>query len=265
MKDIIYVWTIKPGPFNFPETNPKNMWGIGDIIRGMITTLKTYEHSEHELTIDIFNHPIAKYLQLEDHKYKNYVKENIKKVFWCGDNIEEYINNWDSNNPILLMTNKPLKGKINENIKNKILKLFLKNKQLEEHINNIKKNLDLQDDYSIIHFRLGDNQLVRNHNSYDNFEKYYDKYLLHKQDNQLLISDNILFRKYLLEKDKNIKIFDSENIYHLGRHNDNIKDTLIEFFLVLESKSIKTHSVNGWTSGFVLYPSILKDIPIENI
>ena len=46
MKDIIYVWTVKPGPFNFPETNPNNMWGIGDIIRGMITTLKRYEHSE---------------------------------------------------------------------------------------------------------------------------------------------------------------------------------------------------------------------------
>ena len=103
------------------------------------------------------------------------------------------------------MTNKPLKGKINENIKNKILKLFLKNKQLEEDINNIKKNLDLQDDYSIIHFRLGDNQLVRNHNSYDNFEKYYDKYLLHKQDNQLLISDNILFHKYLLKKIRILK------------------------------------------------------------
>lgn len=112
---------------------------------------------------------------------------------------------------------------------------------------------------------MGDNQLVRNHNHYDNFDKYYDKYLLHKQDNQLVISDNILFRKYLLEKDKNIKIFNSDNIYHLGRHNDNIKDTVIEFFLILESKSIKSHSVNGWTSGFVLYPSILKDIPIENI
>ena len=78
MKDIIYVWTIKPGPFNFPETNPKICGGLV-ISLGMITTLKTYEHSEHELTIDIFNHPIAKYLQLEDHKYKNYVKENIKK------------------------------------------------------------------------------------------------------------------------------------------------------------------------------------------
>ena len=265
MRNIIYVWTINPGPFNFPETNPRNMWGIGDIIRGMMTTLKTYEHSNDEVTIDIFNHPIAKYLQLEDHTHKKYVKDHIEKVFWCGDHIEEYVNKLDPNNPILLMTNKPLKGNITERIKNKILKLFIKNEDLEHDINNIKNKLHLQDNYSIIHFRLGDNQLVRNHNHYDNFDKYYDKYLLYKQDNQLVMSDNILFRKYLLEKDKNIKIFDSDNIYHLGKYNNNIKDTLIEFFLVLESKSIKTHSVNGWTSGFVLYPSILRNIPIENI
>ena len=79
------------------------------------------------------------------------------------------------------MTNKPVKGKINENIKNKILNLFIKNEDLKNDINNIKKILHLQDNYSIIHFRLGDNQLVRNHNHYDNFNKYYKNDLLYFQ------------------------------------------------------------------------------------
>jgi len=263
-KNIIYAWTINPGPRNSPQFRHVG-WGIGDIIRGMMTTLTTYESSKHEVNIDIFNHPIAKYLHLQDYKYKNYTKENIKNIFWCGDNIEEYVNNWNSDNPILLMTNKPLNKKLNKNVKTKILNLFIKNKELQKEIDDIKKKLNLKDNYSIIHFRLGDDQLIRNYNNYNNFDKYYEKYLLHKKDNQLVMSDNILFRKYLLEKEKDIKIFNTENIYHLGIYNDNLKDTLIEFFLVLESKSIKTHSVNVWTSGFVLYPSILKDIPLQNI
>lgn len=339
-RNIIYVWTVNPGPFNVPQNSFTYMWGIGDIIRGMMALVKTYEISQHEVFIDIFNHPIAKYLLLKDYKYKEFTKKNIDKVYWCGNNIEGHVNNHDPNEPILIMTNKSYNninintihiGKSETNtkiitfnnkiyskdtklkfiktcpetfeykfikntlsitrtdankgweinlvgtldnkhykeldkiIKNKILNLFVKNKELKKEIDDIKKKLDLHDNYSIIHFRLGDNQLVRNNNVFDSFDKYYKKYLVHKEDNQIVLSDNILFRKYLMEKEKNIKILNTTDITHLGRNKENIKDTLIEFFLVLESKSIKTHSVNGWTSGFVLYPSILKDIPLQNI
>lgn len=338
-RNIIYVWTVNPGPFNVPQNSFTYMWGIGDIIRGMMALVKTYVISQHEVFIDIFNHPIAKYLSLKDYKYKEFTKKNIDKVYWCGGDIEDYVNSKDPDDPILIMTNTPFKN-INTNkiyigksetrtkvitlskiyqensklkfinthpetftykfdkntltitrtdenkgweinlvgtldnkhykeldkiIKNKILDLFVKNKELKKDIDDIKKKLDLKDDYSIIHFRLGDHQLVRNNNVFNNFDKFYEKYLLHKKENQLVISDNILFRKYLMEKEKNIKILNTTDITHLGRNKENIKDTLIEFFLVLESKSIKTHSVNGWTSGFVLYPSILKDIPLQNI
>ena len=64
---------------------------------------------------------------------------------------------------------------------------------------------------------------------------------------------------------ESIIINDIEKIAHIGysKHKDILKDTLVEWFLVSESKSIDTYSVYHWPSGFVLYPSMINDIPIN--
>ena len=146
-----------------------------------------------------------------------------------------------------------------------ILALFKMTTLFESYYLHIKNNIGLSTNYSIIHFRLGDSYLVRGQSSGVNFDHLYNKYLQNKEDNQLIISDCHIFKKFIKEKDTNVIIFDTKSIIHMGRTDGDIKDTLLEFILILNSNNIKTFSIHCWTSGFVLYPSILQNIPLIKI
>ena len=59
-------------------------------------------------------------------------------------------------------------------------------------------------------------------------------------------------------------------IKHLGLDDDTnsteedygTRDTLVDFFLVLNSKVIKSYTTYTWISGFVFWISVVKDIPL---
>ena len=48
-------------------------------------------------------------------------------------------------------------------------------------------------------------------------------------------------------------------------HSDNIKDTLLEFFIATQSQKIKTYTTYDWISGFVNIIHQLYNIPIQKI
>jgi len=275
MKVVIFVWTIDPYPYNMSHyigNNKDGFWGIGDIIRGMISTAMICKKLNIEYYIDVFNHPISNYLDLIDYNYKEYVNKNINKVYWPGQgNTINYINTCNDDTPILIMTNEIIDGNVcpHKNIPydviENILALFKMNRLFEGYYLHVKHNIGLLDDYSIIHFRLGDSYLVRGQSPGVNFDSLYNKFLQNKEDNQLIISDCNIFKKFIKEKDTNAIMFDTKSIIHMGRTDGDIKDTLLEFMLILNSNNIKTFSIHNWRSGFVLYPSILKNIPIIRI
>lgn len=41
-----------------------------------------------------------------------------------------------------------------------------------------------------------------------------------------------------------------------------MKNTLLEFYLITSARSIKTYTIYGWTSGFVLWSSKIFSIPL---
>jgi len=266
MKNIIYVWTLNP--CNYTSSDSWAFWGIGDIIRGIISVMIICEKNNYKFHIDFSLCEINKYLIYKKHDYENHVKLTSKNIIFFPINgqLNEYM--IKQQDPVLLMTNEIYnKRDITERIKTEVKNIFTKNKEFDQYYNKIMDKLNIKKGFSIIHFRLGDDMLVRgNNNIEETLNDYYKKYLLNKEDNQLVLSDNILFRNFLRKNEKNINLFDTENIVHIGRNNNkSIKDTLVEFFLILESKFIKTFSVYGWTSGFVLYPSIINNIPLQEI
>lgn len=265
MKTIIFVWNICPGPCNMSSNNYDNFWGIGDIIRGIIQTYIICKKLNLDFYIDFFNHPISKYLNLPDYTYKDYVKNNLNKIHWSGHTTEQFINNSSEEEPILLMTNEPFDDKdVTESIKEQILNLFVPTEKFKTYYLNTLKRIGLPEYYSIIHFRLGDDYIVRGSNN-NSFEKPYKKYIDNQEKDQIVLSDSYLFKEFLKEKNDKVMLFRTKYAYHFGREDGDIKDTLLEFMIVLNSNRIKTYSVHWWTSGFVLYPSVLKKIKLIKI
>jgi hypothetical protein len=93
-------------------------------------------------------------------------------------------------------------------------------------------------------------------NKYDEWREY----------NDVVISDSLIFKEKIKENDKNVILLNTEPV-HLGyaNHSNNIKDTLLEFFIITKSKKIKTFSNYDWISGFVNSVHQIYDIPIIRI
>ena len=46
------------------------------------------------------------------------------------------------------------------------------------YIDNYIKSLDLNNDYGVCNFRLGDNSLIKNNNGINNLEKFLNRYII---------------------------------------------------------------------------------------
>jgi hypothetical protein len=78
------------------------------------------------------------------------------------------------------------------------------------------------------------------------------------------MSDSEQFKQYVKFTNNNIKLLNTKTA-HLGyeQHSDNIRDTLLEFFIITKAQKIKTFSVYGHLSGFVNIVNQVYDVPIE--
>jgi hypothetical protein len=251
MKTVIQVWGNK---FRNVESDyTKNYWGIGDAIRGTIKLFQLSKKMNFKLVVDTSRHPISNFLKLKSNEYN--INENLDFVF--PGKVEEYINN-NSENPLCFFTTDPCDENIDNECKEFIKGILIPNDELQEYIN--KKTSP--DPFNIIHYRLGDEELIRKNNG-GNLTRYLDQIKKVKEPNDILISDSVSF-KNLVKLNIDIKMFDT-NPAHLGHagHKDSFKDTIFEFFLVTKSKKIKTYSVYDWVSGFVYWAHKIYDIPIE--
>lgn len=256
MKTIIQVWSHyyynkKPDKFN-------NFYGIGDILRGTMNLYLYCRKNNYNFVVDIHLHKLSEYIIENNHLYRNLIERNKNNIpFVKGEELDKFINN-STEDTIFLFTN--LNKQINNPDEDTInfMKNLLKPKQ--DLQNYIDKYLEIYNNFNIMHFRLGDNELVRNNNNKD-FKKYLN--ILEKipfSENDILISDSNTFKKFIEKKKIKIKILKT-NPSHIGLNND-LKDTLLEFFLLSRAKKINSYSVHRWNSGFVRWNSIIfkKDV-----
>lgn len=131
-------------------------------------------------------------------------------------------------------------------------------------IDNLMNNLGLvKNDFITYHIRLGDvfleNQfeLIQNNQLYQIIEK-----LNIDNNNYLLVSDSLLVKKILTKKYSNFKTIDDE-IVHTSQNNnvDKIKNTLLDFYMMSNSKKIISFSIYPHGSGFSKWCATTYDIP----
>lgn len=268
MKTVIFVWTLdwKHNVYNDKEC----FFGIGDIVRGMISTYEVCKKYEFTFYIDFQKHPISQYIYNPINPYTKLISIDDTPVQFISrdDDLEKYIIEHIGKAPLFLMSNNNYKN-ICPEFQKYLCKIFQDmTPKFRLFYDNIKCNLKLRDNYSILHFRLGDHYMVHNNILYtDNeIEKYKLLYEQHKDENQLTISDNKPFKDVLFSQ-YNAKMLDIEHIGHIGLtdHKKYLRYTLVEFLLVFHSSKIDTYSIYPWTSGFVTIPAILKDIPINTL
>lgn len=115
--------------------------------------------------------------------------------------------------------------------------------------------------YNILHFRLGDEMLVRNQTI--NFTHFKNKVQENYEQNDIFMSDTKDFKSYINREYPNIFQFNIE-IGHTGLES-NIKDTFFEFIIVTRSQKIKTYTANNHKSGFVKIANEIYNVDLIDI
>ena len=261
-KIVIHTWTHNVK--NLQQTNVDHFWGLGDIIRGTVKLFQLSKKMNFELIVDIQHHPISKFLKCTNQKYKDLVKKNANNIdFVMSGEVENYIESND-NDIIMLLTNDLCDvTAIDDECKEFIKNIFTPTDFFREYMDIKKEDIPIND-YNIIHFRLGDDELVRkNMINVDN--EIIEKLKMCKESNDILVSDSEYFKKYV-EKNVDIHLFNTKTT-HFGyqKRPSEMMDTLFEFFLLMNAKKIKTYSVYTWISGFVYWIHKIYDIPLEQL
>lgn len=265
MKTLIHVWTQSPS--NIIVTNLDNRWGIGDMIRGSIAAIQYCEEYGYECIIDISLHPVATLLETKEHKYSSFIQQNKNNVkYIMGDKIHEYIQNELKDKDVVYffansgphIFDKAPSIKVIQSIKT----LLTPNSVLADYMDTMTKKLPWTE-YNILHYRLGDSEVITEQST--DYTQHINYLQQHIESQQVLISDSIYFKE-LVGKTPSIFMYD-EPVSHLGFHTDinKIKHTVFEFILLNTAKSIKTHSVYGWTSGFVRIANYIYNVPFTKI
>ena len=264
MKTVIFAWTETAS--NLPSNGRSIHLGWGDILMGMVATYIVCKRYGYRFIIDIQKHPCSEYLKAVEHEFMNAVREYTDIPFIKGMHLEYYIRS-NKNDIVMLMTNKRVDPKdVDDEIKEKIKSLLTKTELFEIYFNAQKSKLNLPTDYRVIHFRMGDNFLVRQPIRTRMLKRINSLYLKYKTGKDLLMSDSVVLKQYIKQQDHAVTMYDLERIAHLGhaQHQDDVRDTLVEFFLICECRFIRSFSVYAWPSGFALSPSVLYDIPFKN-
>lgn len=259
MKTIIQVWTHHC--YNMPQTGDSNYWGLGDVLRGTIQLYILSKKMGFKLYVDTSLHPVSKYLEPSENPFSAFIQGNKDKIRMvpANEDLEAQINRL-SEDISFFFTNAHINGEIDDDCKRFIKNILRPNDTLRKEIKKTVKS----DSYNIMHFRLGDDELVHN---IKNIPAYTQNKVLNlikanKSINDILMSDSLSL-KMNREVLNEINVIETIPV-HLGRSTDHnsIKDTLIDFFILTTASKIKTYTSYEWISGFVYWAHKIYDIPL---
>jgi hypothetical protein len=269
-KTIIHVWTQEF--LELDERKSKEYFGFGDLIRCSIELYKLCKCMNYNFILDISLHPISQFYNQYKHEHSELILENKDEIYHISSyNMVRYISKKIKEKDVLYFicnfgssVSEPKFGETEIETKERIdyfKKIFTPNKEFMNYINENYKDI-LKTEYSILHYRFEDNYLLNK--CKDNFDKFYNHVIKNYDNNYIFMCDSYEFKKYIKNKDKNIKLIDND-VCHIGKckNKDLLRYTLSELYIVSKSNYIKSFSVLYWVSGFVNHISKLYDIPID--
>ena len=161
-------------------------------------------------------------------------------------------------------------GDISFECKHFLRQIFTPNADLKKSINNVfeELNINQNNNYNVIHLRLGDNFIHNNifdQNIFEILNSKINKLLdNHKNDKFILLSDSSEISNKLKQQNHELYYWKNKKI-HIGdlKNTENtdlaVKDTFIDFFIMSQSMKIYSYAFNN-ISGFSKMVSIIFDI-----
>ena len=261
MKTVIQTWSLHFKNLN--STKYYGRFGLGDIIRGTIALYQICKKYNYNYIVDIQLHPICNFLEIKKHKYSNLILENKDNInFVYPEKVEKFVINNNDEIIYFFSTAHLINNNITDDCKNFIKNILKPNfelkKSIDLNINKIPFTID-----NFIHYRIGgiNGDQIQTFKK-KNYIQYLNHLVKYKRENDILITDNILFKQFIKQNNINIFMLDTK-VAHLGydTNTDSIKDTLLEFFIMTKAENIKYHPVNG-PSGFIKIVNYIWDIPL---
>jgi hypothetical protein len=263
--------------------------GLGDFIRGTICLYQLCNICNIEFDINIKSHQISEFIIIDDNQNKLDISIQNNIIFDKNCNNMNTLNTYTfykkslnilfsvfSNSIIIdnilyICNNSYPYFQIDieeySYIKQKLL--CFKDNIIEEGNKILSKfNYNIKQ-YDILQIRYGDNYMNKNINKnndiYSIIHNIIIKYELYNNNN-IIVSDNNEINNYISKVYNNFKST-SLIISHTGEDMNNnineIKNTIIELYLVCNSKSIISLSSYLHGSGFTLWPALCNNIKYE--
>lgn len=222
--------------------------------------------------MDFSLHPIGDFLQVVEHEYSALVHEQKDTVPFVESlsNISQVTNFIDNNNSNVILMCTTFGLYVYENpvicseLRQFISTVLMPTNEFQKYIDANFEKIPSKP-YSIIHYRLGDDEMVYNNDKKHTNTLYASHVLANKRDTDILLSDSNSLKKAILEQNGNIFMF-NEPICHIGVSTDKsmIRQTLLEFFIIMKATSVKSYSYYFWQSGFVKFICTIYNIPLES-
>lgn len=258
--------------------------GFGDYLRGSIFLLQICEKYNLEFDIDINAHPISFFLNKENIvnydniisrdqilKFENpiYIDSNNNPININSNHFIKQLSKLTTNkinNTIFLFCNEYPYPNITPNIIHFMKDKLRPNNEMLSYIDENLKLLNLdKNNYSVIHIRCGDDYL----NKHTKMDRLYSNKIIKivmnyiKTNKKYLILSDCNEIKYLFRSTPNC-VFSIKNITHLSIGNitlENVKNTLIDFYLMSHSEKIVNISSLCHGSSFSEMCSVIYSIP----
>lgn len=243
-------------------------WGIGDMLRGVYGTHTLAKHIGFRLIVDFSLHPIRDFLQMKEHEYSAMVHEKKDTIPYIDGifnfySVSSYVQNRLAESDILLMFttfglytyDSPPATDTMEFVRS----LLIPTPSFQEYID---AHSVPYSSYSILHYRLGDAELVDGVQS-DNLA-VVEHVCRNIGETDILICDSVSMKQAVLKRNANIFMF-NEPICHVGTSTDvdALRHTLFELLLLTKATKIRSFSCYIWVSGFVTAISKIYNIPLE--
>ena len=256
MKTVIQVYKI--GYTNVECNDRDNYHGIGDFLRSTLGMYRLSKIYNFRLFVDYSLHPIHKYIESHTHEHTRIVKETPIQLFCGKDAILEHVDSEDITVFFGWFGMEVYKVPITPEECTFMKSILVPTKSMQEYIDLKMREIPYKN-FNIIHYRLGDDELVRS-----SLRNYTMTHITENiEPNTVLISDSARFKKTVSESNLDVFMF-NDNVYHLGySKDDDIKHTVFEFFLLKNAYHIKSYTVYHWESGFVNAASIIYQKSLE--
>ncbi len=254
--------------------NPEFVFGIGDYLRGCMSLYYICKNNNWEFIADYSKHSIFNFV---DNKLSNPVETEEKKIknfFLCDNLNKSHYNQIYS----YLVKNRDYKyvstnlfqiKKITEDCREFMKKSFKPNDILETEIQKYMNEFQIKEkEYICLHIRMGDEKLVSGDDISSKYERVKNKIIkmveIYGSSYKVIVfSDDPDMKKYLNQNCGYLYL--NTKSCHLGMKGNNlddVRDTLVDFFILSRCYKIILHSELSHGSGFSHWCSQIYNIEV---